>query len=112
MSKLLLIVPDPERLDALAAILRGRGHDVATATDARNAIEHTTGRPDAVILDVSRDGERAKLDDDTRLHGVPVIVLSDIAGVDRELPLQTVAVLIGAPVRKTLLLEVLDRVAS
>jgi CheY-like chemotaxis protein len=116
MTTLLLVEPSPDRQRSLVALLGTRGYRVLTAADGAAAVELLADprRPTVIVLDVSEPiaaGQRlVSALDEPPLRDLPVVVLSTVAGTNRELPAHTVAVLIGRPVRGEVLLEIVDKV--
>jgi DNA-binding response OmpR family regulator len=53
MAKILVVDDEPDIVRAVVRIMRSRGHDVVTAKDGQEALEHVVqSPPDLVILDL------------------------------------------------------------
>jgi len=85
-KKILIVEDDPDQVEALSIRLRQQGYSVLNALNGADGIERAHNeRPDLVLLDLSLPDQEgldvcAKLADDPRTCGMPVIVVS---GQDR-----------------------------
>jgi DNA-binding response OmpR family regulator len=90
-APVLIIEDDPELRDALCALLRGEGYQVATAADGREGLDRMGAppRPGLVLLDLmlpQMDGFefRVRQLEDPELAGIPVIVFSGGGDVEQK----------------------------
>ncbi len=88
MARILIVDDSPEVRVALTATLEDAGHDVAEASDGRDAVEQATLlQPDAIMLDINMpdmDGITALrgLRSDPVTRDVPVVMLTAVADMD------------------------------
>ena len=88
MTKILIADDAPDILQLLTYMLRKEGYEVFAANDGRRAIElASTEQPDVILLDVmmpEMDGIETcrRLKADSRLHNIPVILVTGKAGDD------------------------------
>ncbi|MDP6823296.1 MAG: response regulator [Dehalococcoidia bacterium] len=88
MASILIVDDSPEVRVALTATLEDAGHDVAEASDGRDAVEQATLiQPDAIMLDINMpdmDGITALrgLRSDPLTRDVPVVMLTAVADMD------------------------------
>ena len=84
MSQLILVVDDEESiLEVVQIVLEGEGYRIQTCMNSSflRDFQQTTLLPDLILLDVLLSGEDGreicrKIKADTRLHHIPVIMLS------------------------------------
>lgn len=119
LKKLLLVEPDPDLADALDGALRAAGYSIVTVPDAVAAAARLRAGPppDLLVIDVTLPGARADdlvavLDAEPRFDAVRVVIVSSRVGLPREIPRQTVAVLIGTPLREQPLIEIIGRLTG
>ena len=85
MARILLVDDDPDFVEAVAAILEGKGHEVVKAYDGDEGLEKVKEeRPDLIVLDVMMprmDGYAVckKLKADPEYRSIPVLLLTAVA---------------------------------
>jgi CheY-like chemotaxis protein len=85
MAKILIVDDDPDHVATLAKLLEVFGHQVATASNGREALPRILStKPDIVLLDLFMPGMNGAsllevLRSDPSLQSLPVIVFSGIA---------------------------------
>jgi adenylate cyclase len=86
--KVLAVDDNPDNIQLITDILDDLGHDVTCAYDGPQALESVEAdAPDLILLDVNMPGMSgfdviARLKADQRTSGIPVIMLTALAGID------------------------------
>ncbi|MBC7236355.1 MAG: response regulator [Chloroflexi bacterium] len=87
MKRILVVDDDPDFVEITRLVLTAKGYEVDTASDGNMALRKLReSPPDLVLLDVMMssvlDGVHVAhaIEEDERLHGVPVIMVSSITG--------------------------------
>jgi CheY-like chemotaxis protein len=111
-QRLLLVEDMPAVRDALAALLRGEGHDVDTAGDGRDALDRlqSNGPYDLVISDVTMprmSGTELAKELTQRVPPVPVLLMT---GYSDHAAAQAVAITLDKPFGRDELLAAMARV--
>ncbi len=111
---ILVVDDDPDIRESLREVLLSEGHDVRTATDGKDALDHLQeSRPDVILLDLMmpvmdgwkfRDAQKR----DQALADIPVIVISTAAGECGAAPAD-VAIQLPKPFSIDMLLEAVHR---
>ncbi len=115
-SEVLVVDDDVDVVHFLSRLLRDNGYSVRTAEDGVEALKRIQEqRPDLVLLDLQMPHETGtglyrKLRGKKELQGIPVIVVSGLAGrrvaVSRSVPV------LDKPIDEQLLLAEVDRALS
>ncbi|MGI6375723.1 MAG: response regulator [Anaerolineae bacterium] len=86
MSRILVVDDDPDFCEAMRLVLTSAGHAVEIASNGDQALAMATqAPPDLIILDIMMQGPldglvaAHSLEENQRLHGIPVIMVSSIA---------------------------------
>jgi CheY-like chemotaxis protein len=114
---ILVVDDDPEIRESLREVLLSAGHDVSTAANGKDALDHLhTRRPDVILLDLMmpvmngwqfRDAQKRS----RALADIPVIVISTAAAENRAL-LNDVAASLPKPFSVDMLLDTVGHVVA
>jgi CheY-like chemotaxis protein len=91
LNRVLIVDDEVVIRDAIAAVLRGEGYEVTTATNGQEGLARAlSARPDVVLVDMMMpvmDGEEMsrRLQEDPEMREVPIVVMSAVHRSLREL---------------------------